>query len=132
MYNILLPRRSIGIHFIYLSLQVNNLKYIGNDEMIPMQTGIFAIEIGVTLKSPIPAKIINVNMCIIKHSFSVHVDQYKILESPLSWQSWVLMRNRFLNLDFIYTSIAVKLGFNGQFQVNYPSILKWTSITTNV
>lgn len=100
--------------------------------MIPMQTGIFAIEIGVTLKSPIPAKIINVNMCIIKHSFSVHVDQYKILESPLSWQSWVLMRNRFLNLDFIYTSIAVKLGFNGQFQVNYPSILKWTSITTNV
>lgn len=76
---IFLPGKPYGIHFIYLSLQIGNLKCAGYSEIILMQLVISAIQTGDVLKSSIRANIIKPNMQMIKHCFSVQVDQCKTL-----------------------------------------------------
>lgn len=99
---------------LFIFLCKCNVKYVGYGEIILMQIVIFAIQIEVILKSHIQTNITKSNMFIIKHWFEVHVYWCKVLKSPLSLQSWVLVRN-VLHLDFTYTSVAVKLGFSGHF-----------------
>lgn len=79
-----------------------NLNYVGYGEIILMQIVIFAIQIEGIWKSRIQTNITKPNMFIIKHWFEVHVCWCKILKSPLSWQSWVLMRNVFRFRFYLY------------------------------